>query len=299
MEERNRAAADALEALLLLAEAEDGLNRLTTNLHAVDRLREDVQQLRKQGLAAPESEAKMERERLELVYQQEKTHTSARQLSQQLALLLAIDDLETRQIWPDVDLTVRPEPLEPEAEVATAMVTRADLALLEFLRCAVSPETLPALRQTLGDTAPGLGTGMAGVALGHLLGHGDTGESGHRRGQLETLSANRRRNIAREVRSHVAAIDDSVRCIALRKQVLDVQRRHVANLKQQQSVGGATPLDVRRAELEVVTLEQQLVHDVIQWKIALVKLREAQGLLAAQCGYYPPAGQGAYRGACR
>jgi hypothetical protein len=285
--ERNRSAADALEALLLLAETEDGLNRLASSLHEVDGMHADLQQVRKQGLASPVSQSEIENQRLGLVHRLQETQGTERQLNEQLAGLLGLDTSELRRIWPDVDLTVDAEPLDVEAEIAIAMAVRADLALLSYLRGSVSPETLPAIREMLGASAGGLGMSLASS---HLLGHGDTGESEHRRDQLGTLLEDRQRSVAREVRNAITAITQALQRIAISNQQVQVTNQRLDGVQQQRTIGAATPLDVRRVRLDLITAEQQLVHDVIQWKIAFVRLRAAQGRLAADCGYYPSFG---------
>jgi hypothetical protein len=44
-------------------------------------------------------------------------------------------------------------------------------------------------------------------------------------------------------------------------------------------------LSVHKARLEVLAVEQDLLHDVIEWKLAVARLKAAQGLLAVECGY--------------
>ena len=286
VQQRNLSAADALETLLLLAEAEDGLNRLDDSRHEIDGLLADLQRLREQGIAPPVPQAPLEHQRHDLEHRRQQTLDTVRQLNQRLAALLTLDESQPVRIWPDVDLRVIPGPLDAALEVDVAMRTHADLALLCYLYQNVSPETLPAIRQALGGSTPGLGAAVATVALAHLAGQQDTGESEHRRQQVGTLLANRQRAIARDVRDAVAAVDSSLRQIAISKQMQQVRAQHADNLTRQQAVGGATAVDVRRARLDVVEAEQQLVHDVVQWKIAHVRLRRS-GPLGRRVWLFP------------
>ena len=48
--------------------------------------------------------------------------------------------------------------------------------------------------------------------------------------------------------------------------------------------GGVSVLDVGAAELHLIERQSDLVHQVIAWRIAQAKLKEAQGLLAVECG---------------
>ena len=60
---------------------------------------------------------------------------------------------------------------------------------------------------------------------------------------------------------------------------------HLQASEQQQQLTSGAPLGVRKARLDLLAVEQDLLHDVIAWKLAVVKLKEAQGLLAVECGY--------------
>ena len=266
---------------MLLAEAEDGLNRITESLHEVEGLQADADAVRAQGMAVPVTQSELETQRLGLISQTGPAKNSARDLNRRLAELLSLDDAEPYRIWPDVDLKVDASPLDAEAEVATAMATRADLSLLAYLRCSVDPQTLPAIREALGGVSGGLGLALVAA---HVSGHRDTGESDVRRNQLDELLADRQRAVAREVRDAVAAIHGALQQVAVRNEQFKVQSRQLDNLSQQRAIGAATSVDVHRARLNLVSAQQQLFHEVVQWKIAVVRLREAQGVLATGDG---------------
>jgi hypothetical protein len=282
--ERNRSAGDALESFLLLAEAEDGLVRIKESLAEVEGMGSDLKQVRSKGLAVPVSQAEIDQQRLALQHQMEETQAASRNLNGKLAELLSMDAAETRHIWPEVDLKVDTTPLKADAEVATALATRADLAMLVYLRSAVTPQTLPAIREALGGLSGGLGVTLA-AAVGHFAGHTDTGESDHRRGQLDELLAYRRQSVARDVREAVAEIESSLRQVANSREQVKSQEQRMENLDQQRAIGASTTVDVRQGRLDLIRKQQELFHDVVKWKIAVVRLREAQGQLAAEYGY--------------
>lgn len=282
--ERNRSAGDALESFLLLAEAEDGLLRIKESLGEVEGMGNDLNQVRSKGMPVPVSQTEIDQQRLALQHQMEETQAAARDLNGRLAELLSMDAAETRRIWPEVDLKVDTTLLKADAEVVTALATRADLAMLVYLRSEVTPQTLPAIREALGGLSGGLGVTLA-AAVGHLAGHNDTGESDHRRGQLDELLSYRQRSVSRDVREAVAEIESSLRQVANSSEQVKSQEQRVENLNQQRAIGASTSLDVRRARLDLIRKQQQLFHDVVQWKIAVVRLREAQGQLAAEYGY--------------
>jgi hypothetical protein len=282
--ERNRSAGDALESFLLLAEAEDGLVRIKESLAEVEGMGNDLNQVRSKGLAVPVTQTEIDQQRLALQHQMEETQAASRNLNGKLAELLSMDAAETRHIWPEVDLKVDTAPLEVDAEVATALATRADLAMLEYLRSAVNPQTLPAIREALGGLSGGLGVTLA-AAVGHFAGHTDTGESDHRRGQLDELLSYRRQSVTRDVREAMAEIESSLRQVVNSREQVKSQEQRVENLHQQRAIGASTTIDVRQGRLDLIRKQQQLFHDVVKWKIAVVRLREVQGQLAAEYGY--------------
>ena len=46
---------------------------------------------------------------------------------------------------------------------------------------------------------------------------------------------------------------------------------------------------ISAAQLEVFRGESDAFQAVVEWKVTMVKLKEAQGLLASECGYALPA----------
>jgi outer membrane protein TolC len=85
--------------------------------------------------------------------------------------------------------------------------------------------------------------------------------------------------------SAIHGIETRFRQIGLTKQIRDLLRDNVKDLEKQLDVGAATTLDLRQASLNVLSAETDLLRDVIEWKLAIIKLKEMQGLLAEECGY--------------
>ena len=73
--------------------------------------------------------------------------------------------------------------------------------------------------------------------------------------------------------------------VALTEQRLQLLKNERESIARQFALGGATILDLRRARLKVIAGETDLLRDVIQWKLEVVKLKESQGMLAEECGY--------------
>ena len=72
------------------------------------------------------------------------------------------------------------------------------------------------------------------------------------------------------------------------KQRWEVWQQRVAGLQEKREADGVTAFDLSAARLELLRAESDTVHRVLAWKIAQAKLKQAQGLLAAECGYRLP-----------
>jgi len=102
---------------------------------------------------------------------------------------------------------------------------------------------------------------------------------------LQDMTADLERTIAQEVRLAVATIERRLQQIRQTKERLNLLQQRLDGLEKLRATGKATPFEPSETRLEVVTTENDLLHDVIEWKIAVVQLKEAQGLLAQECGY--------------
>jgi hypothetical protein len=167
--------------------------------------------------------------------------------------------------------------------VGIALAQRADLAAL---RVAASDSGSAAARALLGTTSAGLGlAGRAGglCSLIHFRAAAD--EAAARGDQLQSAIADKQRSIRHEVAQAIATIDGRLNQVALSQQRVDALRLHMENLQRTSAGVAGASFELRRARLAVMAAEQDVFHDVIEWKIGVVKLREAEGELAIDCGY--------------
>jgi outer membrane protein TolC len=106
--------------------------------------------------------------------------------------------------------------------------------------------------------------------------------------------ADRQRTVRHETLQAVVMIETRLTQIGLSRRRLEIANEHLRASEEQQKLTAGAPLNVHKARLDVMAVEHDLLHDVIEWKLAQVKLKEAQGLLAVECGY-----DSAARTACR
>jgi hypothetical protein len=291
VDERNRAAGTALETYFHLAEAEGNRDLLRRSLADVGQALVDIRTLEERGLRPGADENAFLRQQLDLRKKQVQLEQTIQQLNQQLQQMLGLETESNVLIWPAADLRVTADFVNVEAAVQEGFGHRADLALAIQLRDQLNADNLPAARSALSQINGLLGSAPGKKCLlARMLGCGDSEESelAARRQQLAQVAADRQRTTATEIRQAAAAVDGQVQQVALAKELLGSWKQRAEQLQQRHNADGVTSFDVVAAQLEAVQAETQLLHEVVQWKIAQAKLRQAKGLLAEQCGYPLP-----------
>ena len=280
--ERNRAAAAALQIFLRLAEAEAGSDNLRLRLQEVDQLLSDVQRLHAAGVESALSRPTVEAQQLELVHKQIDLEATIEELNQQLVTLIGAEPPPESRLWPAADLKVDPAVPSVETAQSIALQQRADLAAA---RTAADCD-LNSMRAILGQTSPGLGLsppGSKALLMLHFLAKQREGDL--RSEQLQAAADEQERTIRHDVARAVTTMEARLAQIGLSRQRLEALQRQVERLHQKRQVDAKAFFEGRQAKLEVLAAEQDLLHDVIEWKIAVVKLRELQGELAIDCGF--------------
>jgi len=291
VEERNRSAGAALELYFRLAEAYHGRDQLERSIEAVRESIRQLQQAKEAGVSVPTDDAPLRREQLDLQGRSLELQATIHKLDRQLSQLLGLEADETQPLWPAPDLKVTISPIDVEDAVSTGLASRADLALLVMLEESLSSQTLPAMRGAMARLDPLLASlaprrQFLGAALyrGQLASEAET-----RRLQLEDLLAERRRAAEDEIRRAAADAELRLRLVGLAADKLDQWQKQLQRLREsREAKGTVSMLEISTAQLEVIRAESDALHAVIEWQIALVKLEEAQGILAAECGYPLP-----------
>jgi outer membrane protein TolC len=265
-----------------MAEAENGANGLRRQIGEAKDTQADLRRLQMAGLDLPLSMPQTESQQLEAEHKLADVELTIDLLNEQLTMLLGGELPVGARHWPDVKLLVDPAvPLLDEAQ-GIALAQRADLAAL---RVAGSGGDTAA-RAVLGLVTPGLGLSSCGCelcSLIHLRAAAD--EACTRLEQLQSAVADKQRSIRHEVAQALATIESRLNQVALSQRRVEALRQHLENLQRTSGNVAGASFELRRARLAVMTAEQDVFHDVIEWKIAVVKLREAEGELAIDCGY--------------
>jgi outer membrane protein TolC len=243
-------------------------------------------------LDLPLSPPEIEAQRAEVEHKLGELELTIDALNEQLANLLGVELAPGTRFWPDIGLQVDPNVPVVEEVQMTALAQRADLAAL---RVAAGSGGVESMRTMLGQTGAGLGLATGGCKLLSLLHFRATGdEAAIREEQLQGAVADKERAIRNEVAQAVATIQARLNLIVIAQQRLEHTRDHREAVRRKMEaplVSGSadvrptTAFDVRKATLTALVAQQDLFQDVIEWKVAVAKLKEAEGELAIECGY--------------
>lgn len=285
--ERNQAAAQGLEAFYKLAEVRRNAASLAGSLSMLERMQDDLRKAQDEGLKVTADQSSLARKRLELLDQRAQLDLADAQLSEQLRGLIGMQPGEPTRLEPQPDLKVTLEVIDADAAVSIGLAARADLAGLRLLIGELDARTLPAARRGLSQADPALGISALALGALHKLLHVDTAPSELqiRCAQLAELLESRELQAASEIRLAVFTIEARLMQVAIAGEMLTSWQSRLGDLKALREVGSATPLEIQQAELEVAAAESALLKQAIAWRLAQVKLKEAQGLLAPECGY--------------
>ncbi|HEY4313561.1 MAG TPA: hypothetical protein VGN12_29180 [Pirellulales bacterium] len=292
LEARNRSSADALSTYYALELNEARLDLLGRSLADVRQTVSGVDRLRQQGLKLPLDENQFARREIELRDQQVQVEGAVTQFDMQLWQQIGLRPTAPyERLWPTDDLTALVEPQDIEAAVQFGLATRPELGMLRRLRRNLDEDSLASSRAALSQISPLLGlapqsSGCDGIfgLLGALRkAHEAKRELPERRRQINQYTNNREQEIAVEIREAAEMVDVRVRQIALAKESRDQLAQRRADVEGRAGAGGATFADSSAARLALLQADGDLLEKVVNWKLALVKLAQAQGVLVAEC----------------
>jgi hypothetical protein len=288
--QRNEDAATALELLLRLVEAEGGSQNLGRRVQEIEAMQTDVDHLQTHGLASPVSKSELEIQRLELRHRQADVQGTIYRLNHQLAESLGVELPLGARYGPETDLSVDPSVPNSNEAVSFGLGNRADLAALRISSQAEGREAIVAAQLMLSP----LGVGAAKTGSHHVLGKlshpfSHRREADAREDQLGMAFRQQELTVQSEVRQTADLVRTRLSQVAItRDRQHAIETRLVASQRRQDLI--ASPLSVRTIKLDSLAAEQDILHDVIEWKIAVVKLKQSQGLLAIECGWNTAAG---------
>jgi hypothetical protein len=281
----NESAAAALDLFFRLSEAGQVSALIELALPQFDQARDDMRTLRRQGIAGTLDDTELDRHRIQLDEQRRLLDEGVIQANAQLRYLLGMDPVNGPPIHPLVDGASVAVPIDVQGAVTIGLARRPNLNLLRMLIHELDPKTLPLAMGVLQQAEASVGLPTAGAhPLAFLKAKCDDTTVEIRRSQLITLLQDREQAAASEIRRAVETVETDVRQMRLAEQTIGSWQDRLKNLDDRTREGLATPLDISTAKLRLLEARTTLVRHATGARIAEIRLREAQGILAAGCG---------------
>jgi hypothetical protein len=300
LEGRDQASGTALEWYYQLAGAEAKADLLDLSLERSRKTLQRIEKLKGEGVSLPAPIEEYQRQIVDVQLQQAQNELTIEQLNSKLRLAMGYDFKRVWRIWPDPGMplgTPAAAPLPPapdvEAAVAFGLHQRPQLLLLRYLIAHLDRDTLGAARtllQTINPlfamSSPGPSCKLLAVLAKILhIQPGQKEELERVRAQLCDYLHDRERTVEAEVRAAVYEIGARRATILRSRQAADSWEDRIHDLEKQRAEGLKGPLSLASAYLEWYKARSEVVNEFLRWKIAAVKLKQAQGVLPAECGY--------------
>jgi len=285
-EARNQTAALALTAYYRLSEARLQIRLVREGIGVTQGIVAKAEELKKRGISLPEDLTKLQRQHSELADEGLKLELLRDRLTEQIRQL-ADSKLRARHVGTIEVFEVVEEPIDEPAAVAVALKYRADLNLLRAALANLDASTLPLIRQLMGGFHPLLGDKIRRCVpmfecLPRAIPMLARGEMEKVRNELKTMICERERQAVSEVRQALRKIETGVRLTHGARDRERLAAKRLAELEEMAVKGLATDGDLPRARRDLLKTRGDVLHEAIEWEVARVELRQAQGLLVRE-----------------
>jgi hypothetical protein len=301
-EVRNRSAGSALELYYHLAEAEGKADLLGQGIPQLEKAVRETREMTAQKLKPPVALDVWTRQLLTAQTDQVQADMTINQLNGELRRMLGLSACGDQwRIWNPEPYDVTDSSIDVDAAVAEGLARRPELLLLRTLSQQLDPASLPAARDMLRSVYPLLGGSVQPGTLSMLKivaalqqHAGDLSEVEVRRGQLSQYLAEREAAVADEIRQAAAAVGYHANLVALAWAREKSWEEKLRDVESRQKQGLAPSAEVTSTTLDVLKSRSEVIQEVMGWHIARVKLKQAQGLLASECGAWSAAVTSSY-----
>lgn len=285
-QERARSAAVGLELYYRLVQTEAQRVVLRSTLAEVDRALTERQRLEDSGLKVPEELDSLRLQRIDLLADRVRLEQGREQLSAELRDRLNLSPGEGAwRVWPLADLTVDPQPVDPEQAIQEGLARHPEIQLLRRLDHMQPPDALRGMKSALTAASPLLALECKPPEppslLSLLCAHsGDDAADLARIRQLwDRFRVEREREIVREIRQAALSVRAEFQQVLVARQRLEFWDGEVSRLEAKARRGVPTFAERTDAVLKRLEARSTLWEKVVAWQIAMVKLRRAQGML--------------------
>jgi hypothetical protein len=277
---RARAAADALADFFKLLEAEGQLDLLAATDAELRAQLGDAEKAIAAGLRDRADAPGLRRKLLDLAAQRAQLEAAVAALNASLSTKLGLASNDARPLWASDPLRVKPEDVDAEAAVATALQYRSDLNLLRELRDGGSGELADAV---LDAANPLLGSVPRDGAIAALCALAKQPEERRAaRDRVGEVLAARERQAEAEVRAAVALLMGHRSSAAARALDVRAADAKLAEVRARAAAGQSVAAELAVARLDVLKAKGELLSAAAEWHRAEVKLRAALGALVRE-----------------
>jgi outer membrane protein TolC len=287
-EARNRNAGAALNLYYRILELELKSDVLNSSIAEMDALVKANDVLAAKGFKQATDSHELKKQRIDLEAKRATLRSGLQKLNAELKNLLAIDPGTAGFILPADQVKVVPDPLDAEQAVALGLNARNDLNLLRAVGNMTDHRTVPAVRQVMIGVVPALaGVMQVTPHAPQLLPFVDTvakAEANAVKKQILGLLIDREREAAKDIRTAIEEWTTARELVSIARQRFELNQSRVKELETRAKVGQSVEIELRKARLELLEAEADLIGEIAKWKLADVKAREVIGLLCDECG---------------
>jgi hypothetical protein len=174
--------------------------------------------------------------------------------------------------------------------VALGLTHRAQLTMLRAVRDDVDAKTLPTMLLLLRSYNGFLGMSRSESFVSFLSASvlpGKQKQAGERKQQMDDMIKEQEYVVAQEIRQAIHTVRAKAKLVALAKEKNRYAQDKLKDLTEKKEGGVASFLEVSAQKLNLAAAQGELIQEVMAWHTACAKLKQAQGLLALECGYTP------------
>jgi hypothetical protein len=285
-EARNQSAGLALEAYYRLAESRLQLRLLAQARDVAEGVVAKAEEFRAKGLAVPEEITRLQRQASETAADQHKVELARARFTEQVRQFagreLKACRLATVEVFHVVD-----KPIDEGEAVGLALKLRPELNLLRAALDNLDASTLPLIRKLLGTTNPLLGDRVRRCVpfldcLPRAIPCLAQGQIEKAREELTALLSERERQVVSEVRVALRKVEATAKLAKLAQDRETLTARRLAEVEERAGRGLATDGELPLARRDGIKGRGDVLREVIEWEVACVELRRAQGLLVRE-----------------
>jgi uncharacterized coiled-coil protein SlyX len=294
LEIRDQAAGTALEWYYQLAGAEAKADLLTISVERGRDVLKRVERLKELGIPLPAPIEDYQRQIVELQLQQAQNQLTIQQLNGKLRVALGYNPTHAWRFGPEPGVPLGTETApDVEAAVHLGLSQRPQLLLLRSAIANLDRDTLGSARSLLQTINPLLAMSRPGprcksLSLAGKMLHlqpGQEDEVERIRAQLSDYLCERERAVEAEIREAVYEIGARREATLLARAAAGSWQERIRDLEKQHAQGIRGVAELNKAYMDSYKARGQVVQEFLGWKIAGVKLKQAQGILPAECGY--------------